>query len=176
MDLQNAKNVFPLNLLGQHYDKYFIDASGNVYSTKISVYGRKMYGNGAGHVTMNNMSVSKADILRRAKQHAKWTEHTSPASLAVAKVAVDVPVKGKSTARHHAKTVDEGLKGRGVVIARVGTHDGVEHLIFGSKPAIHMTQASYEDEMQRLALQYPGVVFVAVKVVKTVKAAGIVWG
>ena len=36
MDLQNIKNVFPLNLLGQHFDKYFITSTADVSSTKVS--------------------------------------------------------------------------------------------------------------------------------------------
>ena len=165
----------------QHLDSglggYFVSADGRFYSTKQTPQGRVMCGSGSHgsrtrYYTMRGMSYDGALLYRRAQAHSAWKSETTKPSAAI---AVANKTGAKVTGRSHAATVKAGITGRGVVIARVAVHDGVEHLLFGSKPAIHMTEQSYTDEMTRLATQYPGVEFVALKVVKSVKAGGFTW-
>jgi hypothetical protein len=171
--------LFPLSKIDSHLGGYFVSAEGTFYSTKQSVAGRKMTGSGSfgsrtRYYTMNGRSYEGAVLYRRAQGHGDWKVETTKPSQVIA-VANKVPA-AKVTGRSHAASASLGIKGRGVVIARVATHDGVEHLLFGSQPALHMTEQSYTDEMTRLATQYPGVEFVALKVVKSVKAGGFTWG
>lgn len=170
--------LFPLSKVDSRLTGYYISADGKIYSTKQSADGRLMTGSGSygsrvRYFTMNSQSYDGSVMYRRAQQHADWkTETTKP----TASIAVADKTGAKVTGRSHAASVKAGVTGRGVVIARVAVHDGVEHLLFGSKPALHMTEQSYTDEMTRLATQYPGVEFVALKVVKSVKAGGFTWG
>jgi hypothetical protein len=171
--------LFPLTHIDSTLKGYFVGADGKFYSTKQSDVGRVLTGTGtrvgSRYFTMNGRSVEGAVLYRRAQAHASWKAETTKPSemIATANKLVNV---AKVTGRSHAASAQVGIKGRGVVIARVAVHDGVEHLLFGSKPALHMTEQSYHDEMTRLATQYPGVEFVALKVVKSVKAGGFTWG
>jgi hypothetical protein len=171
--------LFPLSLIDSGLGGYFVSAEGKFYSTKQSAAGRVMTGSGSfgsrtRYYTMRGQSYEGAVLYRRAQQHINFKAETTKPSATIA-VANKVPA-AKVTGRSHAGTVQAGIAGRGVVIARVAVHDGVQHLLFGSKPALHMTEQSYTDEMTRLATQYPGVEFVALKVVKSVKAGGFTWG
>lgn len=73
--------------------------------------------------------------------------------------------------RNHAGTTEEGIKAKGSIIGRV--HKG--HLVFGSEPKIHTSEESVKSEMQRLALEHPGVKFVELKIGKSVVAGGVTW-
>jgi hypothetical protein len=169
--------LFPLTKIDTTLGGYFVGADGKFYSTKQTPAGRVMHGSGnrfgTRYFTMSGRSVDGSMLYRRAQQHGDWKVETTKPS---ATIAVANKTGAKVTGRSHAASVKAGITGRGVVVARVAVHDGVEHLLFGSKPAIHMTEQSYTDEMTRLAAQYPGVEFVALKVVKSVKAGGFTWG
>jgi hypothetical protein len=170
--------LFPLTHIDSTLKGYFVGADGKFYSTKQSDVGRVLTGTGtrigSRYFTMNGRSVEGAILYRRAQAHALWKAETTKPSemIATANKLVNV---AKVTGRSHAASVKTGIEARGWVIARVATHDGIEHLLFGSKPAIHMTEASYLNEMERLALEHTGVTFVAVKIVKSVKAGGFTW-
>lgn len=174
MDLSNQKNVFPLTLVDRRHEGYFMTSAGDVYSTKQNASGIKMYGSGSygsknRYFTLNGLSWSGQDLLRRAKNHPSWAEHTNP------KKAAATAVAPKVKDRSHATAVDEGIKSRGFVVARVAVHDGKQFLMFGSKPAIHLTEASVTDEVTRLANTNPGVEFVMLKIVKSAKSGGLSW-
>lgn len=174
MDLKNFKNVFPLGLTNNRHQGYFINSNGEVISTKQNVDGVKLYGSGAygsqnRHYTLAGVSYSGADLLRTSRAHLAWAEHTMPKKGVKGAVALNLKD------RVHATAVDEGVKSRGFVIARVQTHDGQQHLQFGSKPAIHLTEASVTSEVERLAITNPGVEFVMLKVVKSAKSGGLSW-
>lgn len=173
-----SQYLFPLELIDTGLKGYYLSGEGKFISTKQSAAGRVMTGSGSfgsrtRYYTMNGMSYEGAILYRRAQQHINFKAETTKPSQAI---AVANKTGAKVTGRSHAGTVQAGIAGRGVVIARVAVHDGVQHLLFGSKPALHMTEQSYTDEMTRLATQYPGVEFVALKVVKSVKAGGFTWG
>lgn len=171
-------NLFPLIKLNARYEGYFLSKEGAVYSTKRSSKPSdapyKMTGSGYGYLkyyTLNKVSVDGNSLLRLAKAHKDFNVDTSAPVAGVAPKVVTVA----GTKRSHATALDQGIKGRGFVIAQVAVHDGQEHLLFGSKPAIHMTEASYRDEMTRLAAQKPGTKFVALKIVASVVSGGVQW-
>lgn len=174
----DSLNLFPLARVNSHYEGYFIAKDGSVYSTKRPSVGKmpyKMLGSGYGsmrYYTLNKISVDGYTLMARARAHKDFDKETSPPTIAMMLASATHTVVAK---RSHAKAVDEGIKGRGVVIAQVAVHDGQEHLLFGSKPAIHMTEASYRDEMTRLAASKPGTKFVALKVVASVVSGGVKW-
>lgn len=177
-----GKNLFPLSLLNTNLkDGYYMDAAGSVFSTRgrggltrlsgshtnsgrYFSFQTKMYGRACTY---------RADELRqRVLSHKDFHAHTKE-EITMEKLGVDVTkLKAKSQgARNHAATVDAGIEQRGSVIGRV--HKG--HLVFGSEPKIHTSEQSVKDEMQRLALQYPGVKFVELKITKSVVAGGVTW-
>lgn len=171
--------LFPLDKAFPGLGGYFVDSTGNVWSTRVSTSPRRMTGSGPSSLpqnkcfTLNGRSYRGSDLMRSARNHKDWgLEMASKAD------PVDVAVSSntKSLKRSHAQSVASGLTARGVIIGRVAQVDGQSALVFGSKPAIHLTTESYEDEMKRLALEHPGVEYVALKVVKTVKAGGLTWG
>ena len=199
MELKNATAlVFPLNLVAQKFDKYFITREGQLYSTKQVKDGRALHGSltygrhnhlDAYHTIAGN-SYKAGDILRTAKQHGRFVSEVSKAGswaadqelndmTEVDNVEVmhrDMPQRDANVKdRAHAKTLDEGLKAKGYVIGKVASYNGENFLQFGSKPAIHLTLASRNAEMNRLATAQPGVKFVAVKIDATIVAGAVVW-
>lgn len=162
-------NLFPLVMLTPAYVGYLMDKDGDVYSLKQSPIPKKMYGSGIGTsktYTLNKVSVNASNLKMRAKMHKEFYTETGVITVKQAEVKPN---------RSHAPRVSDGIQARGVVIAQVATHNGVEHLLFGSKPAIHMTEASYKNEMQRLAMSKPGTKFVALKIVSSVVSGGMEW-
>ncbi len=174
-------NLFPLDAAVNRLGGYFLDAQHRVYSTKRSKVPVLMHGSKVNtwsnrNYTLNGSTYTEQylkSLVTNNSVFAKlFREHTSP----VAAVAVAVEAKaGKLSNRSHASTASQGIKARGVVVAQVAVHDGVEHLLFGSKPAIHLSEQSYRDEMTRLAAQKPGTKFVALKVVASVVSGGVQW-
>lgn len=73
--------------------------------------------------------------------------------------------------RHHAADVNSGIKARGWVIGAV--EDGA--LTFGLKPAIHTTEQSVNDEIDRLAKLRPGKKFVKLQIQGAVTVGAVVW-
>lgn len=173
-----TENLFPLEKARSGFRGYYIDAKGGVYSTQQQSKPKQMLGSRAygssqptRTFTLNRNSYSGSYLLTLARQHADFAKETTPVTQAVM-AAVAATAVGK---RSHASSVADGLKAKGVVIAQVAVHGGQEFLLFGSKPAIHMTEQSYKDEMTRLATGKPGTKFVAVKVIATVVSGGVSW-
>lgn len=153
--------VFPLNLLRLSLDKYFISATGDVYSTKRGK-ASLMYGNGNHYVTLSNMTYDKRVLLRQAKDHMDWKAHMLPNSIKIE----SAPAKAVPT-----KAVPAPAPSAGYVIA-TQTKDG---LIFGSKPKVHPSLQSAKDEMLRLATLNPGVKFIRLKIDGSVIAGAVTW-
>ncbi len=153
--------VFPLNLLRLSLDKYFISATGDVYSTKRG-QAAVMYGNGNHYVTLSNMTYDKRTLLRQAKEHHEWPSHMLPNSIKIESApAKTVPTKAAPAPAPSA----------GYVIA-TQTKDG---LIFGSKPKVHLTLQDVKVEMLRLATLNPGVKFIRLKIDGSVIAGAVTW-
>lgn len=169
--------LFPLSKLNSTLKDYFVSVDGKFFSTKQSPAGRQMHGAGPStpylrSCTMAGPSRDGRTMYLAAKQHDDFVSETRPPSTR----PVDArTLRGTPSGRNHAMSVNEGLADKGWVIAQVAVHEGVEHLLFGSKPAIHMSEASYKDEMQRLALSKHGTKFVALKVVASVVSGGVTW-
>lgn len=173
------KHLFPLAEVTTSYAGYFMSTEGEVYSTMQSADGRKMTGSGTygsknRYYTLNGISVNGIDLFNRARRNTKWAEHTNP-SLAKMVPEVAPKLQGTPADRSHARSLDEGLKAKGWVLAKVAEHKGEKFLMFGSKPAIHTTPASYRSELQRLATSQPGTKFVALRVETSLVAGGLVW-
>lgn len=171
--------LFPLSKIDTHLDGYFISAEGKMFSTKKFSQGRVMvgsgpYGTSARTYTMNGCSYDGSMLFHRAQQHRDWKNETMTPTANVL-IVTKHDAQSKITDRSHAQDVVQGIKGRGFVIGQVAVHDGQEHLLFGSKPAIHMTEQSYKDEMTRLATSKPGIKFVALKIVASVVSGGVKW-
>lgn len=178
-----GKNLFPLILSYPTLkDGYYIDREGAVYSTR----GRngklsRLFGSStlSGRYfslqgKYGSTSFRADDLAKTACHHKDFNQHTAD-EITMASLGVDVnKIKVKSKVqgpRNHAADVDAGIAARGSIIGRV--HKG--HLVFGSEPKIHTTEQSVKDEMQRLAVQYPGVKFVELKIAKSVVAGGVTW-
>jgi hypothetical protein len=73
--------------------------------------------------------------------------------------------------RHHAPSVDAGIKARGWIISTVT--EGA--LTFGYQPAIHTTEDSVNAEIDRLVKLRPGKKFVKLQIQGAVTAGTVVW-
>ena len=173
--------LFPLSKLDNQLYDYFVSSKGEMFSIKQSPVGRAMVGSGSGsggssrrYYTMNGSQREGVRLYRRAQQHADWKVETSKPA-AILFVGDHLATQSKITDRSHSPDVEHGIKNHGFVICQVAMHEDQEHLLFGSKPVIHLTEQSYKDEMIRLATSKPGMKFVALKIVASVVSGGIKW-
>lgn len=173
-----SMNLFPLESAINRLAGYYLSADLSVYSTKrgpmpIKMMGSKSYGAYHRNFTLNSVSYThdylKTLVSKNSALHGDFIGHTSP------KASATVVADSKIPNRSHASSVGHGIGGRGFVIAQVSVHDGEEHLLFGSKPAIHLNEVSCKDEMQRLAMSKPGTKFVALKITSSVVSGGVQW-
>jgi len=172
--------LFPLSKLDSWLKDYFVSVDGKFFSTKQSVDGRQMQGAGCStpylrSYTMAGMSREGSSLYRRAKQHVDFILETRMPAPVVSRPVDARTLRGSPADRSHAKSVDEGLAGKGWVIAQVESYNGQQFLQFGSKPTIHLSDGSVKAEMKRLATMKPGVKFVSLKVDSTVVTGGVVW-
>jgi hypothetical protein len=169
-------DVFPLERLYSRLSAYYIDATGAVYSTKgknpVKLLGSCKRG-GQRYYTLDKQSWSGTWLLNRARNHPAYFGETSSAKAAEEPVSTDS--SGSPWPIPHAPSVEAGLKAKGWVIGQVSVHEGEQFLMFGSKPKIHLTVASVDAELARLAGEKPGTKFVSFKVDKAVVAGGLSW-
>lgn len=174
--LKHGLYLFSLEAINPAWRNYWMGFGGTVYSTKKSVVPTILKGQAASrfnsrYYTLNGRTYTSEYLYGLAKKHPDFAKETS--------AQPEVKVKGTSTevqARTHAKNLDQGIAGRGYVIAKVITVDGEDVLAFGSKPSIHLSEASYADELKRLALSAPGTKFVGVKILGSAVAGALVFG
>lgn len=171
--LKHGLNLFSLEAINPALRNYWMGFGGTVYSTKKSVVPTILKGQAAArfnsrYYTLNGRTYTSEYLCEVAKKHPDFIKETS--------AHPEAKVKGTSSVRAHSRTTLEGITGRGYVIAKVITVDGEDVLAFGSKPSIHLTEASYADELKRLALSAPGVKFVGVKIVGSAVAGALVFG
>ena len=177
--------LFPLSKLNPHWNKYFMNASGDVFSTKTSDTPRKLNGShttsgryyalspSSGYGSQTELATR---LVNRARAHVdfhKETQLTQPHQSEFNKLRDG---NGQTALeamkdRDHAPSLQAGIKGRGYVIARV---EG-EALVFGSKPVVHTTLKSVTSEIERLANKTPGLQLVYLKIEGAVRAAKLVW-
>jgi hypothetical protein len=175
---------FDLGLVG--YPGYKMDKDGGVYSTKRSTTPQKMFGSGPTHNKSYTLSTGRTPqtvsgfvLKMNATQHASWSKTFAPEAKVEAWPHLPANLKTKQVAgvkdRSHATSVEAGIGAKGSVIARVMKHDGKEILVFGSAPAIHLTDDSVKAEMTRLATDHPGVKYVALKIGMSLVSGGLQW-
>lgn len=177
-------NFFPLSSIETSLVNYFMTAEGHIYSMKLGGAPRRLVGSKGFNVpessrtfTLANRSYRGAELFRRAQRHADWKQHTSgPVNTARATLLWEAALTSKPEARSHAKTLREGVRAKGWVIARVMGSGADENLVLGSTPKIHTTVESYKSEMTRLATEFPGVTFVGLRISDSVVAGGVTWG
>jgi hypothetical protein len=93
------------------------------------------------------------------------------ATSAIARHQATQAAVAKTDTRHHASSVDVGIKARGWIIGTVD--EGA--LTFGLKPAIHTVEDSVDGEIDRLAKLRPGQKFVKLQIQGAVTAGAVVW-
>ena len=154
--------LFPLTWLESFFAGYYMDAKGDVYSTRRG-FPARMTGSSTSsgvYLTLNGRSQSKTALQRRAMSHPSFKEETSgPVKAVVSPGGLPVTVK-----RDHASSLAEGIAKRGWLVAKVALVQGEEALLFGSKPKVHTSQASVDDELARLATLNPGTKYVKLKI------------
>lgn len=169
--LVNGRHMFPLSLVSRNINgNYFLAVDGTFWKrTKDRVMQLKGSKTTSGTYhrfgSVYGSGWKETDLVRLARAHKDWNKETNGGLVATTLTKEIAVLEG----RNHAETVEGGIAGKGSVIARV--HKGA--LVFGQKPAIHMTEQSLKDEMLRLAQKYPGVKFVALKVTTSVVAGGV---
>lgn len=178
-------NMFPLSKINPRLDGYFMARDGSIYSTRRYPLPELLNGSrqsGRVYFTLGGRSYKHQTLWLTAQRHSDWESETcwpeleAPMVLAAAKVIGPPPAREPARVKNSiARSLDEGIRSRGVVIARVVVRDGQERLVFPANPAMHLTEDSYQGVMKRLAASEPGVEFVALKVLKSVKSEGLVW-
>lgn len=161
-------NVFDMKRVNGIFAGYYMNDAGEIYSAKAArgtlvrltgsntASGRYYTLNGRSyrHDWLKTQIMTRLDFKQEVSQGVKAAaQATSPAN------------------RSHASTTEAGISAKGYLVGRV-TGDAI---VLGSKPKIHLTLASVNSEMERLAGQYPGVKFVRLKVDGSVVAGGVKW-
>lgn len=180
----HGQNLFPLSVILPNIqtDKYFMSADGSVFSTARGKFVRLLGSNQYRGRTFTfqcryggTVTVRHIELKSRATCHPSFTSHVKE-EITLNTLGADmnkmqakpVVVVGES---HHATSVEAGIKAKGSIIGRV--HKG--RLVFGSEPKIHMTADSVKRQMERLAMEHPGVKFVEFKIGQSVMAGGVTW-
>lgn len=175
--------LFPLVKLESRLENYYMDSTGSVYSTAKNKFPQCLAGSHdsiyrSPKYTLKGVLYNGADLVRRAKLFKNFKAETSedaPGTHSFSAKDIDCLKEALLPNRSHASTIDEGLSAKGWLIARVDISSAGEVLMFGSKPAIHLTNDSVKAEMLRLAKLKPGVKFVSFKVDKTCVASEVIW-
>jgi len=184
--LIDGQYLFPLRLLRLHFDGYYFDRNGGLFSTRGSA-GRLKQLNGSrtpsGHYYTLSGTTYRHDVLfNEAKAHQQFRANTTgmtEADLAMQKAVVqtvgaikdmrlgDIP----EGVRSYARNVEDGVARKGVILATVVG----DKLVFGTNPKVHTTDNSWRDEAERIAKLRPGLKVVALKIVGSVVSKGVHW-
>lgn len=184
--LVQGKHLFPLERIASCFyghipSGYYMDAHGRVYSTRGGKgILRELMGSHtpSGHYySLASRTYRHDQLFKYAGQHREWVKETQPRSNdSVRFCDIDyVKPEPKSGNRYHSATLDSGIKAHGVIIGTVYERSGQKRIVLGSTPKVHLHEASWKDEIKRLALLKPGTKFVALQVIAAVKAGGITW-
>jgi hypothetical protein len=172
MTTASKNDLFHLGIVLSDYNGYWMDTAGAVYSTRKSDTPTLMTGSNTRsgrYYTMNGRSVCESVLLNLTISSAGWrgfleARKTKPA---------DTKPAGQSSDSKWAHDTRHGLAEKGWVVATVNKCSG--NLVFGSKPKIHLTEASVKAELERLATVFKGDTFVSLKITHEVVANGISW-
>lgn len=162
-------NLFPLNKLGDRVlDGYFMDADGNVYSTRASKLPKMMRGSRVDSKVYYTCSYYNgrfstrydgAKLFERAKRNKSFVLHTSGG-----------PFSGTATQPQAPNQFEIGLAAKGWMIASVIAK---KVSIVGNE--IYLTPDLTHAALVKAAQEKPGVKFVSLKIDRTVVANGLVW-
>lgn len=166
MNIEAVMGLFPLSRINAQLTHYYMDSSGNVFSTKQSTVPKKMLGTVTSGYRYYNLRTSRGAINERAdlliskcKNHSDWKRETSLSSGPdVSEFTDEVNIK-------------QAVAGHGYVICQVVNNA----LVFGSKPKIHTTLASVKAEVERLANKSPGVQIAYLQILGSAIAGSLVW-
>lgn len=159
MQVGTKSNLFPLNLVYSYMSGYWIDAYGNIWSTRKKSEPQPMKVNSAGNIQLCLRTHSRSLLLARAKANSLWRTHTEPA---VPKTVVKPSASTQTTTKVPVGWV-------------IGTHVGTS-FSFSENPKVHVTEGDCIAELERLAKSKPGVTFVSFKVDRSATAGGVIWG
>jgi hypothetical protein len=185
--LIHGKNLFPLER-AIHGIKigYFMDAAGNVYSTRTGNTLKQLsgsYTNSGRYFSLTRVNGSRYSpsisrhatlLVADAKAHKDFVKETSVPAWPTEPTASVQPHKKVMiipTARNHAANVHAGIASKGWLIGQVVG----EAIIFGSKPTVHTTDDSVLNELRRLASKKPGTKFVKLKIESALTLGAEVW-
>lgn len=173
--LLNGVNVFPLRVTFGRLVDYFMDAGGNVYSTKRGPL-RALAGsrNGSGEIvyTLAGVSYSRRQLTKVAFAHADFKTETGGFGEAIAVAeAIDRKVGG-AVVNGRTQNANQLVANKGYMIATVGPNS---RLIFGSNPTFHVGESTVKAEAERIANLTPGTRVVILKVHASVVAGGVTW-
>lgn len=160
MNVGSKTNLFPLQLVYTYLNGYWIDAKGNLWSTRQKAEPQALKVADSGSIQLCMRSHNARRLLRSAQAHGTWRTHTEPS---VAKV-VTKPV---STITQTTAKVPVGW----IIGSLAGTS-----FSFAATPKVHVTESSVKEELERLAKARPGVTFVSFKVDRSATSGGVVWG
>lgn len=186
-------HLFPLCKVG--LSGYYVSKHGEVYSTKITTTPSRMYGSKGKNktYTLSGKNYSKVTIIDLAKEDSSYLveigdfhgygpnpsypieiDNSNNCTLLESKTEVlktayvDIPNVETNETR---LTIQDGIAARGWIICFIQNNQ----LSMSKDAKIHLTEKSYLAEMERRAIKYPGSMFVALKIVKSVISDGVVW-
>lgn len=199
MNINGILGLFPLQFVRNGFDGYYINAAGEVFSTKQYATPRKMTGGPGGRGTGRVYTFTSTDRFQRlpmnvrgdtlladAKRHARWAietnQYNNSAPLAANAGLVPMPAMNlthaaaakaasEKASRNHASSTADGIARKGYIIGRL---DG-DAIVFGSKPVIHTSLTSVKSEVERLVQANPGKTILYVKIEGAAVANGIHW-
>lgn len=162
-----SQHLFPLTKVSAFCEGYYMDGTGQVYSTKRGPVPTLMLGSrtpSGTYLTLNKRTYQKEQLQRKAMAHKDFKVETTAPGVLQHVLPPYSAVPTLAVKREHAMSLAEGISKRGWVIAKVQVVDQEEVLIFGSKPAVHLTVDSVNDELTRLATLNQGVKYVKLKI------------
>lgn len=172
-----GKGLFALEKAIPALKGYYMDAENKVYSTRQKSTPQLLKGTKTANgfwYCLDGRTFTSVFLEINARRHTDFMNDTASVSH-VGELIQKGYLKGTPADRSHAKSLQDGIDKKGWVIAQVSVHEGIQHLVFGSQPAIHTTSASVTAELQRLATSKPGTKFVSLKVDRTLVSGGLVW-
>lgn len=189
-----SQNVFPLVNVNSRLTGYYIDVLGRVFSTRRGGNAQVLNGTKTAphrplYYTLANSNYLETLLFSVSKNHPLWhkeingPQSTMPlglhnqgnifADLSTGPKVSTMQNQSSKAARSHSTSVANGIKDRGVIIAHLHTKNGVDSIVVHPNPAIHNTIASWENELERLALLSPGTKYIALKILGGKVASGL---
>lgn len=200
-----GKNLYPLSHYIGSLTGYYMDAEGEVWSTKRGGlvklmgstpmklrFGRYVEGS-TRYFTLNGLSYTHEQLKNGCVYDPRFNEETNnpyerqpggygPKVLSAKTLGVDL---AKVAEAQKVAAVSSEIRAHAKDMNSgvkdkgfiIATLDPKDggRLIFGTKPVVHLTPESAKNEMERLANEVPGVKFVMMRIVNTIVSGGVTW-